>query len=331
MPRITLDLDDLVAKGKLSPEEAERLSSLAVTGGGLTILIQALTILGALAMAAGVIVLKPDPTTGMVLAVLALGFATYLHYAWRDSLWVLASGIAIAGTFGLAGSLAMQMDGVLPAMGINALATLIFLAAALVFQSRFLIAFVPLGIAAILGSNTAYWHAAYAIFVREPTLTALAFAVLAIGLFAASPRLGSIAAGMATVAARMSWIIMNFGFWVGSLWGDYVGEHFMVTGDSWDQNREALKAWREVALFIPDYMFVIAWALASVATIILFRNNRFAVNASITFLAINAYTQFFERFADNPLTLILGGASLLLFAFGLFHFDRWASARRQEQ
>jgi iron complex transport system permease protein len=126
----------------------------------------------------------------------------------------------------------------------------------------------------------------------------------------------------ALVAARVSWIILNFGFWVGSLWGDYIGEHFKQYSNGEYTPYDQMEAWRATAFHIPDYAFVIAWALASISTIIWLKSHRFAVNASITFLAINAYTQFFERFYESAWALIFGGGSLLMFAWALFNFDR---------
>jgi hypothetical protein len=103
---------------------------------------------------------------------------------------------------------------------------------------------------------------------------------------------------MAVIAGRVSWLVMNFGFWVGSLWGDTVGDHFASGGDAWGSWVGA-EAFEASALFVPGWVFAASWAAVSVATIIWLKNNRFAVNASITFLAINAYTQFFEWFGAS--------------------------------
>ena len=44
-------------------------------------------------------------------------------------------------------------------------------ASALWFRSALLAAFAVLSLGAILGSGTGYWHASYALFVEEPTIT----------------------------------------------------------------------------------------------------------------------------------------------------------------
>ena len=327
MARITLDLDALVAEGRLTRAEADRLAPMAVAGRGLSTVVQALYILGALGLAGGVMALKPDPLTGMVLAALALGFAFFSQAMKREDMAFLGAALGIAGTVGLAGSFGMQFGETLPAIAVNAIMTAITLAAAIGLRSRFLAALVPLGLASLLGSSSEYWHASYAIIVTEATITVVAFALVAGLLLLASFRLPQVWSAMATVAARVSLLLMNFGFWAGSLWGDYIGDHFASAGDAWSSSWEAGEAFRQTALFVPAWAFVVGWAAVSVGTIVFLHRYRFAVNASITFLAINVYTQFFEWFGGSAFIMLTGGVTLLAFAFGLYHFDRWMVSR----
>jgi hypothetical protein len=327
MARITLDLDALVADGRLTRAEAERLSGMAMAGRALSTVVQVLYVLGALGLAGGVMALKPDPLTGMVLAGLALGFALFTQAIKREDLALLGAALGIAGTIGLAGSVAMQFREILAPVAVNAIMTAIVLAAAIALRSRFLAALVPLGLASLLGSSSEYWHASYAIIVTEATITVVAFAAIAGLLLLASLRLPQVWSAMATVAARVSLLLMNFGFWVGSLWGDHIGDHFASRGDAWGSDWEAAEAFRQTAIFIPDWVFVAGWAAVCVAAIVFLHRYRFTVNASITFLAINAYTQFFEWFGGSAFIMLTGGVTLLAFAFGLYHFDRWMVAR----
>ncbi len=324
MGKITLDLDALLAEGRLTAAEAERLKTMAVTGRGLSTVVQVLYILGALGLAGGVMVLKPEPVTGMALAALAIGFAIFAQATRREDLGMLGTAMGICGTVGLCGSIGMQFGETLPALTINAIITAITLAATIILRSRFLAALVPLSIASLLGSSTGYWHASYGIMVREPLLTVIVFAVLSGVFFLAAYRLKAIWSQMVTVAGRVSWLVMNFGFWVGSLWGDQIGDHFIrPTPDAPMENVRS--AW----LFIPEGAFILAWAAVSIATIIFMHRNRFAVNASITFLAINVYTQFYEWFGGSGFVMLTGGVTLLAFAFGLYHFDRYMVERNK--
>lgn len=327
MAKIVLDVDALVASGKLSGIEADRLKVLAEPNRAVSTLVQVFYILGALGLAAGVVALKPEPIIGLILALLALGFAVFVQATKNESLSILGVGMSIAGTLGVCGWFGTEFGTETNALLINTVITAFVLASALWFRSLFLIALVPVGIASMLGSGTMYWHASYGIFVQEPTITVIVFGILALGLFALCYKLPDIRGMQALIAARVSWIIMNFGFWVGSLWGDYIGEHFQQYANGEYTGYDEMEAWRATAVNVPDYAFVVAWGLASIATIFLLKSHRFAVNAAITFLAINAYTQFFERFYDSAWALIFGGASLLVFAWGIFNFDRMNQAK----
>jgi iron complex transport system permease protein len=327
MARITLDLDALVADGRLTSAEAERLAGMAMPGRGISTVIQVLYILGALGLAGGVMALKPDPVTGMALAALAIGFAVFAQATKREDMGLLGTAMGICGTVGLCGSIGLQFGETLPAITVNGIITAITLAVAILLRSRFLAALVPLGIAALLGSSSEYWHASYAIIVKESTITVIAFAVLSGILFLGAHRLRGVWAQMATVAGRVSWLLMNFGFWVGSLWGDHIGDGFIPENA---ESATGLESFRAGALFIPEWVFIFAWAAVSVLTIVFMHRNRFAVNASITFLAINVYTQFFEWFGGSAFVMLTGGVTLLAFAFGLYHFDRWMIQRTRE-
>jgi iron complex transport system permease protein len=183
MAKITLDIDALVSSGKLNAAEATKLKSFAEPNRAVSTLVQVFYILGALGLAAGVVALKPDPIIGLILALVALGFAAFVQVTKNESLSILGIGMSLAGTLGVCGWFATEFGTPTNALLINTILTLITLAAALWFRSLFLIALVPIGIAAMLGSGTMYWHASYGIFVQEPTITIIVFGVLALGLF----------------------------------------------------------------------------------------------------------------------------------------------------
>ena len=99
MTRITLDLAKLVSDGELTEQEAERLKGMAVTGKAVSVIVNLLCIFGALALAAGVVALKPDPSTGLFLAIIALAIAGFVRFNAFEEWKVLGDGMAIAGTF----------------------------------------------------------------------------------------------------------------------------------------------------------------------------------------------------------------------------------------
>ena len=327
---VTLDLDHLVVSGAIRLEEARRLLALGAPSRINGTLVSVLYIIGALGVAAGVVALRPTATTGLVLALLALAGGWFIRRRRRAELDVLGMGLGIMGALGLCGWLALEFGEVWRPIALTGTGTAIIAAVALLFRSSFLAALVPLGIGAMVGSGTAYWHASYAIFVREPTITFGLFTAMAVSLYAVLPRIRAFEAalgGMATVAARMSFVVANFGLWVGSLWGDHVGEylsgvHERAEGVEWSQHREAIEAWQATALHVPEIAFVLVWIAFAVAAIVVGhrRNVRFLVNGGVAFLAINAYTQFFERFHDQEWALILGGGTMVALAVLLVRF-----------
>ena len=60
--------------------------------------------------------------------------------------------------------------------------------------------------------------------VTEPSITIAFFALLAGAAYLISQHVGQAYQQLAIAFARVSLILVNFGFWIGSLWGDYPGE-----------------------------------------------------------------------------------------------------------
>lgn len=307
MPRITLDLDALLSQGHIDTAEAERLQGLALPDRRNGILINILLIFGAISVAGGTIALVPNAGTGLVLALLSLGGAEFLRRSARGaSLKTLGMALTLMGTLGLAGWVGWEFrdveDGTLPTV----LIAVIMTASAFWFRSALLGAFAVLSLGAILGSGTGYWHASYALFVEEPSLTILVFGLLTAGLYRVRKLAAEAWANLVTVAARTAFFMVNFAFWVGSLWGDRIGEHWFAP-DRWSERSD----WRESALTIPDFVFTLGWIGALVAVIVAARRNSFLSITSIVFLTIHGYTQYFEYLGARPETLLLGGLVLV--------------------
>ncbi len=63
-------------------------------------------------------------------------------------------------------------------------------------------------------------HAMYSLTIQEPTVTIILFSGLALAAYLVSKRLKADYERLAITAARTSILLVNFGFWIGSLWGD---------------------------------------------------------------------------------------------------------------
>ena len=312
MHTIRLDLESLVQQGQITPEEATRLKGLALPDQKGSLFINLLLIFGALSVAAGTIALVPNPATGLVLAIAALGGAEALRRIDVDAaLKVLGAGLTLMGALGLAGWIGWEFresaESFYPTLAIAG----VLGAAAIWYRSPFLVAPAVLALGATLGSGTGYWHASYGIFVEEPTLTILLFGALTAGFYAVRGKLSAAYEGLATIAARTSLFMVNFAFWVGSLWGDRIGQHWFAP-EEWSARAD----WQAQAIKIPDEVFTLGWTAFLITMIVKARRGGFLSTLSVVFLSIHFYTQYFELLGANPGSLVVGGVILVGLAVG---------------
>lgn len=310
--RITLDLSKLVEDGKLTPTEAERLKGPATSEVG-TLAFNILIGFGVVAVAAGAVALVPTPATAvaMGLALFAGGFVVIRQPAW----FVLGEICLIVGALMFCGGVLALGEGSLQA---TMVVTAALALAAIAARSSLLMCFAVLGASACLGARTGYTHASYSLAIFEPTLTVVLFSGLAYAAFIASKRVSAGYERVALAAARMSIVLVNCGFWIGSLWGD---PFFLFHGQ-----RVPPRTLANVEILIPAYAFGIAWAVALVGALLWgIRSGRaWLVNVVAVFGAIHFYTQWFERLGATPVSVLAGGVVLLLAAMALRRFNRKA-------
>ncbi len=322
--KITLDLSKLVEEGKLTPADAERLKQLARhdTGSlGINILIG----FGVIAVAAGAVTLlltlfefKPLPVAIFGAAVLALGIA--LTLTRQASTELIAQILTLIGALSFAGALMVYDDASLRA----AIAiTLIFAVSAIVARSSLLMALAVLSLAACLGARTGYRHAMYSLAIQEPTITIVLFSLLALAAYLASQRLKADYERLAITTARVSILLVNFGFWIGSLWGDPL----IMLRRMGPNPLENFARWRD-AVVIPDYVFSIGWAAALLAVGLwgARENRRWVVNVAAVFAGIHFYTQWFSILGANALSVLGGGVLILVCAMALYKYNKAAVA-----
>jgi len=310
--KITLDISKLVEEGKLTREEADKLTALAAhdTGSlGINILIG----FGVIAIAAGAVALVPTPLTavGLGLALFAAGCAIVLN---RVQQWILLGQICLV--IG-----ALMFGGGVIAYGAGSLASMLivtgaFALAAIAARSSLLMALAVLAASACLGARTGYSDALYSLAIFEPTLTIVLFSALALIAYQASQRLPADYERLAITAARTSLLLINFGFWIGSLWGDPL--MLLHSMNAKDASLDMTKT------VIPASVFSILWAVVLLGAGIwaVQVNRRWLVNLVALFAGIHFYTQWFERLGATPLSVLLGGVVMLASAFALWTFNR---------
>ena len=313
--KITLDLSKLLEEGKLTPEDVERLKVLAARDTG-SLAINILVGFGVVAVSAGAVALVPSPLTALFLGlgVFVVGLGFTLH---RDERWGLLAQIClVVGALLFCGGVLALGDGALGAMLIVTAALAV---AAIVARSGLLMAAAVLALGACLGAKAGYWHATYALAIYEPALTIVLFSALALATYFVSKRLPSEYERLALIAARTSVFMVNFGFWIGSLWGDNLrlirsiihnDPSILIAGTGPD--------------IISPFMFAAGWAIMLLAAALwgMRANRRWVVNVAAVFGAIHLYTQWFDRLGPGPLAFIVGGLLMLAFAYGLWALNR---------
>ena len=297
--KVTLDLTKLLEEGRITREEHDRLSRLGAAGTG-SLAFNILLGFGVMAVSAGAVALVPTAITGIVLGAIVLGAGLSL-YAARAAQWELFAHICtLVGAIGLAAGVVIEAEGA--AWAFFAI-TVGFAATGIMARSGLLIVLAVLALSSSIGARTAYMHASYFIGVEEPTLTIVAFGILALACYRASKVLPSAFERLALQAARTSLLLVNLGFWIGSLWGD---------------DSELL------GIRLNDGIFILLWAAGLLAVGVwgAQQNRRWIVNSAAIFGAIHFYTQWFERLGANPGSVLLAGILALAFAIGFWRFNR---------
>jgi iron complex transport system permease protein len=310
--KITLDISKLVEEGRLTPAEAERLKTLAShdTGSlGINILIG----FGVVAIASGAVALVPTPLTAVLLGavVFAAGMAIVLN---RVKQWTVLGQICLViGALMFSGGVIAYGEGSLASMLIVTVALAL---AAVAARSSLLIALAVLTASGCLGARAGYIHAVYSLAIFEPALTVVLFSALALAAYIASPKLPADYERIALVAARTAIVLVNFGFWIGSLWGDPL----MLLRGMGGKNPSLLYD----SIVIPDWVFSLSWALALIGAGVWAArvNRRWLVNTAAVFGAIHFYTQWFEKLGATPASVLLGGVVMLGIALALWMFNR---------
>lgn len=311
--KVVLDLSQLLEDGEITQAEAEKLKRLSVRSTG-SLAFNILIGFGVIAVAIGAILIVPNAVTGIILGAIVLGFGlVLLHYSPME--WgVLANICVILGALGLGGGVVYMTEGSVWAFLGCAIG---FAIGGVIARSGLLIALAVIALSSVLGARTGYFHASYFLGIKEPTLTIIAFSLITLACYQVSLFVGAAYERLALMAARVSILLVNFGFWIGSLWGDRIEQLSGLLGRS-----------AENPIFIPRVAFVVAWALALIAFAVwaMANDRRWVVNVCAVFGAIHFYTQFFERLGPNPLAVLLGGISALGIAIAIWQFNKKAVA-----
>jgi iron complex transport system permease protein len=305
--KVTVDIDKMLREGRISPAEHARLKSSAASDTG-SLALNLLLGFGVIATAVGASVLLHSAPASVVLGIV-MGAAGHSLAAQSPKSWgVLGSILLLVGSLLAAGGVLTLTHGNTSGF---MLVTALFLVAGVMARSGLLIALGTLALAHTVGAGTGYGHAMYVLVIQEPTITVVLFTLLSWACYRWSLSLQPDYSRLALVSARTSLFLVNFGFWVGSLWGDTPGTGELGFGGRATQT-------------IPDWAFAAAWAAAlfGAGSWAARENRRWVVNLVAVFGAIHFYTQYFERLGASPGTILTAGLVAIGIALALFRYNR---------
>lgn len=292
--KVTLELDKLLEDGKITQEEYVRISELAALSTG-SLPFNILIGFGVLAVSGAALALMPSHITAIVLGLIILAGGLSILLTISDQWKVLANICILVGSLMAGGGIVVLAEGSLLSIFV---VTAILSTAGIFARSSLLIVLATLMLSASIGARSGDFHANYFLGIQEPFLTIVLFSILAIGLLQLSKKLKAEFEIIALTGARTSVFLVNFGFWIGSLWGDRNAESEVI---------------------IVDWAFSILWAIALIITAIWAwrANRRWVLNTVATFGAIHFYTQWFETLGASPRTVLVAGVIALALALGL--------------
>jgi iron complex transport system permease protein len=304
--KVTLDIDKLLQEGRITSAEYGRLKDFA-TGDTGSLALNLLLGFGVIATAAGALVLLHSAQASLVLGAL-IGAAGIMLTAQSPRTWgVLGSTLLLVGALLAGGAILALTDG--RSSGFLAV-TALFLVTGISARSGLLVALATLALAHTVGAATGYSHAMYMLVIQQPALTVVLFTLLAWAAYRFSLTWKPEFQRLALISARTSLLLVNFGFWIGSLWGDSPGR--------------SRAGWAGSNQVIPDWAFGIAWAVALIGAGVWAarENRRWVVNLVAVFGAIHFYTQYFERLGASPGTVLAAGLVAIGIALALVRYNR---------
>jgi len=303
------------------------------------VIANAVSLIGVATFLAGVYwlsVLEHDATTPAIavgIVVAGIDFAALRQFGRRYR-FILAATTFFGVATHIAGIAATQSDVNIDWL-MHLYAAALLVATGVGLNVRFITALSVIAFASAL-SAAGYRHATYSLAIFEPTLSIIQFTAIAGACWWFARRWHERYARHARIVGLLSFVWINMAFWVGSLWGDDVGQHLWgptraESGGDRSAYERALEAFEVETLVVPDLAFVAVWAalIVVLGTAAALANNRGVFNAAVTFGVIHFYTQWFERLQQSAITMILSGAIAILIAWGTYQLNVWLKQRGQ--
>ena len=282
--KVVLNIKELLEEGQIDQVEYDKLLLLSKSQTT-SLAFNLLVGLGIVAASIGAIALTPSPYSCFAFGLLVSTIGILIKIKTSDQWAVLSIICLMSGLLVSSAAILWFEDHVFQEITYRSISIVIFILgfSSYYLKSSLLAAISVLNLSTLLGSGAGYNFASYFIWVEYPLLTIVAFSILAICFYLLSKKVKADNERLLITGSRVSVLLVNLGFWIGSLGGDI---------------------WLE-----SPYLFSIAWALAIFGIgFWAWKENRvWLINVLGVFGSIHFYTQWFEVLGAQPLSLFLGG------------------------
>ena len=282
--KVVLNIKELLEEGQIDQVEYDKLLLLSKSQTT-SLAFNLLVGLGIVAASIGAIALTPSPYSCFAFGLLVSIIGILIKIKTSDQWAVLSIISLMSGLLMSSAAILWFEDHVFQEITYRSISIVILILgfSSYYLKSSLLAAISVLNLSTLLGSGAGYNFASYFIWVEYPLLTIVAFSILAICFYLLSKKVKADNERLLITGSRVSVLLVNLGFWIGSLGGDI---------------------WLE-----SPYLFSIAWALAIFGIgFWAWKENRvWLINVLGVFGSIHFYTQWFEVLGAQPLSLFLGG------------------------
>ena len=214
--KITIDIDKLLEEGRINQDEYNRLKSFDTEDTG-SLAFNILISFGVIATILGTIALLPSLWTALAFGLALSGCGIYIQTNYSQQWGVLGIILLLVGTLMGSGSILAITEG---SVGGFLLVMLFCAVGGILTKRTLLMVIATLALSATVGAMVMYDFASYFLLIRQPSITVILFSALGWGAYFIAHKLSVDYYHLAIAVSRTSLFLVNFGFWVGSLWGD---------------------------------------------------------------------------------------------------------------
>ena len=282
--KIVLNIKELLEEGQIDQKEYDKLLQLSkrqTTSLAFNLLLG----IGIVATSIGAIALAPSHYSCFIFGLIVFVIGLLVKFKANDQWIVLSTTCLISGLLMSSAAIVWFEDYWYQETTYRSISIIVLILgfSAYFLKSSLLSALSILSLSTLLSLGVGYEFASYFIWVEYPLLTIVTFSILSVCLYSLSKKVNVDNEKLLLTGSRVSVLLVNLGFWVGSLMGDI---------------------WLE-----PAYFFSITWALAIVGTgFWAWKANRvWLINVLGVFASIHFYTQWFQTLGAQPLSLLMGG------------------------